>query len=122
MPASDRYVAYDVVVVPFPYTDRLDEKHRPALVVSNASLGTFGLVWVAMITSAANQGWSCDVPIGDLELAGLPAPSVVRAAKIACIDPSRVLRRAGTLTPTAARKVEGQLRAFLAAASPKRRT
>lgn len=121
MPASERYDPYDVVVVPFPYADRLAEKRRPALVVSSASLGTFDLVWVAMITSAANRGWSCDVPVGDLEQAGLPAPSVVRPAKIACIDPTRVLRRAGTLEPNAARKVEGQLRAFLAAASPKRR-
>lgn len=121
MPASDRYDPFDVVVVPFPYADRLAEKRRPALVVSSASLGTFALVWVAMITSAANRKWSCDVPIGDLEQAGLPAPSVVRPAKIACIDPTRVLRRAGTLEPNAARKVEGQLRAFLAAASPTRR-
>lgn len=41
-----------------------------------------------MITSAANRGWEGDVEIGDLAQAGLPAPSVVRSAKIATIDSS----------------------------------
>ncbi|MEA2987282.1 MAG: mRNA interferase MazF, partial [Alphaproteobacteria bacterium] len=54
-------MAGDIVVVPFPYTDRLAEKRRPALVVSNAKLVRFGLVWVAMITSAENEPWLCDV-------------------------------------------------------------
>jgi len=43
---------FEIVVVPFPYTDRMAEKRRPALVVSNAELAArFGRVWVAMITS-----------------------------------------------------------------------
>jgi hypothetical protein len=36
-----------------------------------------------MITSADNAPWSCDVTIANLARAGLPAPSVVRPAKIA---------------------------------------
>jgi mRNA interferase MazF len=39
-----------------------------------------------MITSAENRGWSGDVPVGNLAEAGLPAPSVVRTAKIATIE------------------------------------
>jgi mRNA interferase MazF len=39
-----------------------------------------------MITSAENRGWAGDVPVSDLALAGLPAPSVIRTAKIATID------------------------------------
>jgi mRNA interferase MazF len=115
MPISERprYAAGDVVVVPFPYADRLAEKRRPALVVSGPQLARFGLLWVAMITSAENRGWSCDVAIGDIESAGLPAPSVVRPAKIACIEPSRVLRRAGRLDAAAARAAARQVRRFL---------
>jgi hypothetical protein len=54
MTASDekRFGLFDVVVVPFPYADRLAEKRRPALVISNRKLAVHGLVWVAMITSA----------------------------------------------------------------------
>jgi mRNA interferase MazF len=50
-----RFDAFDVVVVPFPYADRLAEKCRPALVISNRKLAAHGLLWVAMITSADNE-------------------------------------------------------------------
>lgn len=114
MAISDRIDAFDVVVLPFPYSDPLAEKRRPALIVSGRELAPFGLVWVAMITSAENKGWSCDVVIDDLRKAGLPAPSVVRPAKIACIEPTRILRRAGSLDDATARKVARMLRRFLA--------
>ena len=39
-----------------------------------------------MITSAENRSWPDDVPVADLAKAGLPAPSVIRTAKIATIE------------------------------------
>jgi mRNA-degrading endonuclease toxin of MazEF toxin-antitoxin module len=79
-----------VVRVPFPYTDAETRQHRPALVVAMASSGSEPfLLWVVMITSAENRGWPGDVEIGDAASAGLPAPSVVRTAKIATVDLSR---------------------------------
>jgi mRNA interferase MazF len=115
MAASDRarFDAFDVVVVPFPYVDRLAEKRRPALVVSNRKLARHGVIWLAMITSADNAPWPSDVAITDLTRAGLPAPSVVRPAKIACIDPGRIDRRVGRLDQAAARNVGQTLRGFL---------
>jgi mRNA interferase MazF len=110
---EERFDAFDIVVVPFPYAGRLAEKRRPALVVSNRKLAPLGLIWVAMITSADNAPWSCDVAIDDLERAGLPAPSVVRIAKIACIEPSRIERRAGRLDKAAAKVVAQKLKGFL---------
>src|ERR1700689_1783839 len=111
---APRYDAFDVVVVPFPYADRLAEKRRPALVISNRKLAPHGVIWVAMITSAENEPWSSDVAIIDFNRSGLPAPSVVRPAKIACIEPSRIDRRIGRLNKTAARKVGQKLRGFIA--------
>jgi mRNA interferase MazF len=108
-----RFAAFDVVVVPFPYADRLAEKRRPALVVSGPKLAPHGLVWVAMITSADNERWPSDVPIPDIENAGLPAASVVRPTKIACIEPGRIERRAGRLDKATARTVAQRLREFL---------
>ena len=71
---------YDVVRVPFPFTDRQAEKTRPALVISDAA--TFnrpaGYSVMAMITSAGHAPWPLDVSISDLKAAGLPAPSLVR--------------------------------------------
>jgi mRNA interferase MazF len=115
MAASDdgRFDPFDVVVVPFPYADRLAEKRRPALVISNRKLTLHGLVWLAMITSADNERWSSDVPITDMQRSGLPAPSVVRPAKIACIEPARIDRRIGRLDKAAARTVSQRLRGFL---------
>jgi mRNA interferase MazF len=110
---AERFEPFDVVVVPFPYADRLAEKRRPALVVSNRKLALHGLVWLAMITSADNERWSSDVPIADLKRSGLPAPSVVRPAKIACIEPERIDRRIGRLDKAATRNVRQKLRGFL---------
>lgn len=108
---------WDIVVLPFPYTDRFAEKHRPALIVSGDTLHSgYGLLWVVMITSAENPSWNCDVPISDLRRAGLRAPSVVRPAKIACVEPRRVVRRVGTLGRREAAAVERQLAAFTARA------
>jgi mRNA interferase MazF len=110
-----RFDPFDIVVVPFP-SDRLAEKCRPALVISNRKLVPFGLIWVAMITSAANAPWSCDVAITDLARAGLPASSVVRIAKIACIEPARIERRAGRLDKATAKTVAQKLAGFLGSA------
>jgi mRNA interferase MazF len=115
MPTSDlaRFDPFDVVIVPFPYSDRLGEKHRPAVVISNRKLSTLGLIWLAMITSAENPPWPGDVQISDLEVGGLPAPSTVRPTKIACIESSRILRRAGKLDRATARMVSQRIRGLL---------
>jgi mRNA interferase MazF len=55
-----------------------------------------GLLWLIMITSAENRGWPGDVGLSDLRAAGLPAPSIVRPAKIATVD-ARDAQRLGTL-------------------------
>ena len=81
------FETWNVVKVPFPYADRPVRQRRPALVVACGDLETnHSLLWVLMITSAENRGWPSDVPVADLETAGLPAPSVVRTAKVAVID------------------------------------
>lgn len=88
-----------VLVLPFPYSDRLAEKRRPALVVSKPALErTHGLIWVTMITSDRGGRRPNDTPISDLKRAGLPAPSLVRAVKLATIEPHRVIRAAGALS------------------------
>jgi mRNA interferase MazF len=62
-----------------------------------------------MITSAEHRGWPGDVVISDLSGAGLPAPSIVRPAKIATID-ARDAGRLGTLSPTDREEVRIYLR------------
>jgi mRNA interferase MazF len=89
---------FDVVVVPFPYSDKLAEKRRPALVVSHPDLhAQLGRVWVAMITSSP-PGMLGDAVVSDIAAAGLPVASTLRASKIATLDVGRVIRAAGRLS------------------------
>jgi mRNA interferase MazF len=94
------FEVWDVVKVPFPYTDRPVRQRRPALVIAAGELvSAHGLLWLAMITSATNRGWPGDVMVSDFSAAGLPIASIVRPAKIATIDagdaePLGVLARA----------------------------
>jgi mRNA interferase MazF len=115
MPTSDPapYSAGDVVVVPFPYSDRFAEKRRPALVVSNDELGSAGFLWIVMITTAQNSGMPHDMPIEDLPAAGLSRPSIIRPIKIANVEPSRILRRAGRLRSDQAEAALGIVRSFI---------
>jgi mRNA interferase MazF len=106
---------FDIVVVPFPYADRLAEKRRPAVVVSTPVLGRrYGLVWLAMVTSAVNPRWNCDIDISDLTAAGLPAPSRIRPAKIATADLSRVVRVIGRLVAADSKILKNKLAELLA--------
>ncbi len=78
---------WDLVKVPFPYTNRPVQQRRPALVVATPDVpGAPDLLWVLMVTSAANRGWPGDLAISDHKAAGLPVASVVRVAKIATIE------------------------------------
>jgi mRNA interferase MazF len=78
---------WDVLKGPFPYHSRPPLEYRPVLVIAAGRLeSAHGLLWVVMITSANNASWPGDVSITDLRGAGLPAPSVVRCAKIATIS------------------------------------
>ena len=88
----------DIMVVPFPYSDRLAEKRRPALVVSNDHVHSQGLVWLMMVTSAKHSEKSFDHMIRDLASTGLTVASIIRPIKITSIEPDKILRRAGTLS------------------------
>jgi mRNA interferase MazF len=85
------FETWDVVKIPFPFSASPALEYRPALVIAAGRLeAAHDLLWVLMITSAANAPWPTDVPITDLPSAGLPSPSVVRCAKIATIGTNRV--------------------------------
>lgn len=108
------YDRFDVVIVPFPFTDKVQEKRRPALVVSSrAAFGRrAGHSVMAMITSAQNPPWPLDVPISDLEVAGLPAPSIVRM-KLFTLDHRFIIARRGKLSEKDRKAVSRALRSAL---------
>jgi mRNA interferase MazF len=102
-----------VIAAPFPYSERLAEKRRPALVVSNQRLHDDGFLWIAMITGAAKTKRAGDVEIRDLAGAGLPGQSMVRASKLATIEPERILRVIGALAEAERARVAEAIAGFL---------
>ncbi len=100
------FETFDVVRVPFPFTDREASKNRPALVLSDSmAFNTpVGHSILAMITSADNPPWPEDCLIGDLSSAGLPAPSKVRF-KLFTLDHRLVRGVLGHLGPADAESV-----------------
>jgi len=92
------YNPFDVVVVPFPFTDSATQKRRPALILSQtvAFNAPSGHSVMAMITSADNTPWPLDVRLANLASAGLPVPSVVRM-KLFTLDLRLILAGIGTL-------------------------
>ena len=113
---SDRLALsrHDIVVVPFPFTDKAAVKRRPALVLSESrAFNRFaGHSVMAMITSADNPPWPLDTPVSNLESAALPSPSVVRM-KLFTLDHRFVLRKAGRLSLHDANAVDAALAALL---------
>jgi mRNA interferase MazF len=103
--------------VPFPNTDRATRQHRPALVVSTGDIeAAHGLLWVVMVSSAANGGWP-DVAVPRHASAGLPAPSVIRTAKVATIDASDAVKL-GRVSPGSLRQVLAVVGRTLGASAP----
>ncbi|OIQ90045.1 PemK-like protein [mine drainage metagenome] len=112
--AKPRFQPWDVVLVPFPYTERNYTKVRPALIVSTDTLSSkTGKYFLAMITSAQHTRVYGDVLISDLKLAGLPADSIVRPSKIATFEEASFVRRTGTLVVKDRDGVSAQLREIL---------
>jgi len=82
---------WQVVRVPFPFTDRAASKIRPALVLS-----------------AGHAPWPLDCPIGDLAAAGLPVPTVLRM-KLFTLDARLIRAPLGQLAMPDRTRVAGAL-------------
>jgi len=108
------YERFDVVRVPFPFTDRQADKNRPALVISDgvAFNRPTGHSVMAMITSAGHAPWPLDVPIADLKAAGLPAPSMLRF-KLFTLDHRLVHGKLGRLAHKDQVKLQKAMRRLL---------
>ncbi|MCB0341107.1 MAG: type II toxin-antitoxin system PemK/MazF family toxin [Bdellovibrionales bacterium] len=103
------YKIFDIVVVPFPFTDKRETKNRPALVISESDQKTRTL---AMITSAVNATWKFDVPISDLEKSGLYVPCKVRM-KLFTLDEGLIKKKVGHLEKKDQIAVKAKLKKYL---------
>jgi mRNA interferase MazF len=100
---------FDVVVVPFPFSDSAGAKPRPALVLSGARFNAAnGASVLAMITRGLRLRWPSDVPVSDGAAAGLAQDSVVRL-KLFTLENVLIARRIGALAPKDRRSVTAAL-------------
>ena len=100
------YKPFDVVVVPFPFTDLKVDKRRPALVLSDDKNfnNPSGNCVLAMITSQNNPDWPLDTPIRTIRKAGLKAPSKVRM-KLFTLDNRLIIKKIGGLSGKDRKKI-----------------
>src|ERR1017187_7432711 len=103
--------AFEVVVVPFPFTDSDQSAKRPAAVVSRRAFNAEGHTVMAIITDARNQPWPLDIRI-DHQSAGLNMPSVVRM-KFFTLDNRLIIRSIGRLSPVDRQQLLDSLRQLL---------
>jgi len=107
--------SWDVVVVPFPYSDKKAEKRRPAVIFSSQKLHErHGIYWMAMITSARHVRVEGDIAVHDYTKAGLVLPCFIRPAKIAAFERSRILRVIGSVKNAERKAVKAFVRKHLA--------
>ena len=105
--------AFDVVAVPFPFTDSPRVVKRPALALSRPEFNTHGYTVLAMITDARNEPWPLDVRV-DHRSAGLKLASVVRM-KFFTLDNRLISGKIGALPAPDRRKVLASLQKLLPA-------
>ena len=88
---------FDVVVVPFPFSDLPKSKKRKALVISNKKFNQANKNSILlMITSAVKSDWLFDVKVSDLGAAGLNKDCVVRM-KLFTLDNGLLMEKCGSL-------------------------
>lgn len=91
------YDQFDVIVVPFPFTDRDATKRRPALVISTSSFHEIDHSICAMITTKSHSPWPGDTEITNLDTAGLNHSSIVRL-KLFTLDHRLIVKSIGELS------------------------
>ena len=108
------YKPFEVVVVPFPFTDRKTDKRRPALILSDdITVNTpSGHAVLAMITSQKNPDWPLDTTITGIHQTGLSAPSKVRM-KLFTLDSRLIIKKIGMLIDSDKNAVRKALQSLL---------
>lgn len=104
---------WDIVVVPFPFTDVAGAKRRPALILSSAGFNrASGHSILAMITTARHSSWPGDIRLSAAH-SGLPKDCLVRM-KLFTLD-NRLIAKIIAKMPSRERlKVRGSLEQVLA--------
>jgi len=104
---------FDIVEVPFPFSDLPRSKRRKALVLSDSVFNQKNASsLLLMITSATRSAWHLDVSLAQWGQAGLRKPCLARM-KLFTLDNRLLLSKVGHLTEDDQRRVTQALRAAI---------
>lgn len=97
MRSTMSYRKWEIVLVPFPFTNLTTIKKRPALIISPNEYNIESDVVIAFITSKMDSNYRIgDYKIKNWEKSKLPKPSMIRM-KFATIEKSIILKKLGKL-------------------------
>ncbi len=106
-----KFVAGDIIVVPFPFTDLTQFKKRPALIIKETGNGDYMCM---MITSKAySPAYSIEILSSDYVVSTLPVKSFIRYNRIFEANEQIILKKATSLTQAATNTAIKKLIAFL---------
>jgi mRNA interferase MazF len=112
MPSTTNFKKWEIVLVPFPFTDLTSVKRRPAIIVSPDSYNAGNDVVITYVTSqltvASRPG---DYQIQKWKEAGLPKPSMVRM-KFATVTKNIIVKTIGKLEIEDRERLEKIILAF----------
>ena len=89
------YKEREVILVPFPFSDLTNNKKRPALVL--AAITEREELICMMLTSSKLIDPKFDVPIRNLDQAGLPKQTIARISRLFTLKTSLVVKKIGKL-------------------------
>jgi mRNA interferase MazF len=105
------YAFGDVILVPFPFTDRSTTKQRPAVVISSTSYNNQrpDLILLAVTSQVRTPLSFGEALVADWQAAGLIKPSVFKPL-VATIEQALVIRPLGKLSVNDTAKLRGVLK------------
>lgn len=103
---------FEIVAVPFPFSEATGSKRRPALVLSQNSFNENGYTILAMITTQSHPAWPGDWRLKDHGAEGLLAECLVRL-KLFTLDNRLIMKKIGQLTQSDRAGVMEHLRSNL---------
>jgi mRNA interferase MazF len=103
---------WDIVLVPFPFTNLQSIKKRPALIISPNRYNSGPDAVILFITSNIKSfGRPGDYIIQNWQESGLPKPSMARM-KFATIERSIIIKKLGRITPIDQEAIGSELHTF----------
>jgi mRNA interferase MazF len=107
-----RFVAGDVIVLPFPDTNQTAGKIRPAVVVGSTSTGD---LLVCMITSAGYGGEIMPLDGKNQQSSGLRVASSVRPERLLVASSDLVVKKTGRISKEMTDAIKSRIVSFIMA-------